>query len=483
MKRCPNGTRKNPRTNKCEKINVHKSMKKTKKVKKICPPEKPLYNPQTNRCVKDNALNRKKFKKMENKKLKICPPEKPLYNPQTNRCVTDNALNRNKLNIISAITNKNKRTKKCPREKPLYNPQTNRCIKNTLLNKKKLTKLELDLDKERENILPIAKTITKNKLRNPGIKNKNVILYKNTSCDGPFYSDLNFNKISINNISIDSYQIFYEKENKTKVELKLNKLLGSGSYGSVYKFSDSSNKYNVAVKTFVNSGDDEIGILNKLKSNKVDCNILRCKLLETLVNPIIVCDLYSNSLNNIPLLTSLSNKTKILIVKQLTNELLCLYENGFPYTDIKLDNTLYKCVNKNNFKVVLGDIGSMCESPGIEKGVTTFPPWEYKDIPTYVKCSDKQIVWGIGILFISILFNQAIPFPFVWNSINLFDEKKIKRHILKFVNTSILKSIIIRNSKSKPLITASDLLQSMLELDPKNRISLKELNQLLKKFK
>ena len=49
--------------------------------------------------------------------------------------------------------------------------------------------------------------------------------------------------------------------------------------------------------------------------------------------------------------------------------------------------------------------------------------------------------------------------------------------------TSILKSIIIRNSKSKPLITASDLLQSMLELDPKNRISLKELNQLLKKFK
>ena len=35
MKRCPNGTRKNPITNKCEKINAHKSIKKTKKVKYV----------------------------------------------------------------------------------------------------------------------------------------------------------------------------------------------------------------------------------------------------------------------------------------------------------------------------------------------------------------------------------------------------------------------------------------------------------------
>ena len=68
-KRCPNGTRRNPRTGACEPIGK-KTMKQSRKKdiiktkqsqKKICPPHKPLYNPKTNRCVTDNAMNRKKL--------------------------------------------------------------------------------------------------------------------------------------------------------------------------------------------------------------------------------------------------------------------------------------------------------------------------------------------------------------------------------------------------------------------------------------
>ena len=161
-KRCPNGTRKNKDTGKCEskydtKIKSPTQIKSIIKTRKVCPPNKPLYNPKTNRCVLDSEVNRKKLGQIEIKDTikdtikkkeqvrKVCPPNKPLYNPKTNRCVLDSEVNRKKLGQIEikdtikdTIKKKEQVRKVCPPNKPLYNPKTNRCLMNTMANMKKL---------------------------------------------------------------------------------------------------------------------------------------------------------------------------------------------------------------------------------------------------------------------------------------------------------------------------------------------------------
>jgi hypothetical protein len=73
-KRCPNGTKRN-------KKGICSPLKKNISSKKKCSPEKPLYNPKTNRCVKNTRLNRiklglqePKFRRKTIKKIKIVSP-------------------------------------------------------------------------------------------------------------------------------------------------------------------------------------------------------------------------------------------------------------------------------------------------------------------------------------------------------------------------------------------------------------------------
>jgi len=169
---------------------------------------------------------------------------------------------------------------------------------------------------------------------------------------------------------------------------------------------------------------------------------------------------------------------KILMIKQIANDLLCLLEKGFVYTDIKLDNILYKCLNNNKYKVVLGDIGSICLNKKVEEGVTTFPPWEYRKNPAHTMCDDKQIVWGVGVLSICLLLENAKPYPFYWQDLENVSVDYIKSSIYNFVKNPQLESFII-NTPTSSKIKLSTLLYNMLRLDPNNRLSLKQTVQYL----
>ena len=499
-KRCPNGTRKNPKTGNCEPIRK-KTMKQGKKKnivakdktqKKKCPPNKPLYNPNTNRCVTDNAANRKKLGKQPKQQVqpvkpvekktqkKKCPPNKPLYNPQTNRCVTDNAANRKKLGKINVVKNKEvkqRSQKKCPSNKPLFNPKTNRCVKDTVLNRRKITQIELELDKERSKQLPIAtkttgvvKTVQKSVIKESGP------FYNIEKCPSPYYKTIDFNKLKLKESSPGNFTIEYKTKQNRIITLSKVKMLGNGTYGQVFKFSDVSKRYNVAVKTYYKKDDDELKVIKKLEQKNVNCNILASKRFETSLNPIIVCDLYSDSLHNKDLLKKISLHNKVLIVKQLANDLNCLYNKGLPYTDIKLANTLYKCLYKDNFKVTLGDIGSICLKD--YEGITTYPPWEYRDRGAYVKCSDKQIVWGLGVLLISLLHNNSDPVPFYWNTLPYVTSDAVKNKIIDYASPLEFQEFKIVKTNGID-VTLSMVIRLMLNLDPTKRISLQKLVKLL----
>jgi hypothetical protein len=155
-----------------------------------CTDKKPFYNPKTKRCVTDNVQNRKRSDLIDTRKKiksikqtekknktmkKSCPPKKPLYNPITNRCVTDNALNRKKLGLIDTrvldldkspelikkttpktITVKAKDKKVCPSTKPLYNPITNRCVTDNALNRRKIGLIPLSKTRKNKQELTLT---------------------------------------------------------------------------------------------------------------------------------------------------------------------------------------------------------------------------------------------------------------------------------------------------------------------------------------
>lgn len=162
-KRCPNGSRKNKITGRCVK-------------------NKTVTNPVIKDEIKDKKERQSSPIKNINKtqKRKKCPtasaPEKPLYNPKTNRCILNNAANRRRISILKSATNKKVskpiiieptpkpivKVKKCPQQKPLYNPETKRCLKNTVANLKKLGlefKQKTDKIKETHKFKNIMKSI------------------------------------------------------------------------------------------------------------------------------------------------------------------------------------------------------------------------------------------------------------------------------------------------------------------------------------
>ena len=312
-------------------------------VRKKCPPNKPLYNPKTNRCVTDNALNRKKLGLMKKTQKvvkpvvapavavakpapvvppkKKCPPNKPLYNPKTNRCVTDNALNRKKLGLVSTLN------------KPKPKPST--------------------------------KIVT---VRVPTIPEDADLRIKYAPCKNKIL----FSKLDLSNIDFvgpnrlgDKYnKKFYltytnPKTNKTTVLVK-KQLVGSGTYGDVYHCSDSNGLYHVAMKETRDYYDDEYTIIEHLKKNKVDCKILNGTIVNFKPNKrVAVFEYFNGSLHD------LQGKLKLPLIlavaKQLVNDIYCLFKKGLYYYDLKLGNILYKCVDKESIHVTRGDVGSLCK--------------------------------------------------------------------------------------------------------------------------
>ena len=466
-KRCPNGTRKNKKTGKCE-PKQSKTKKRQPRKTSDTPPKKTSDTPPK----------------------KVCPPNKPLYNPRTKRCVMDNEANRKKIEKIQIVDNireRHEEQKVCPPSKPLYNPKTKRCVINNEANRKKIEKIKHELDKEKEKQLPIAKLDSP-----PGKKltekNKQGPIYDIIKCNFSSFKNIDLNKLSI---AFDKKKkkilVFYKKD-KTNIELNEKKLIGEGSYGKVYHYFNKKHNLNVALKTFSDPEDYEIEVITAIQRKNIDCNILSCKLLTTPdpyysasnINTI-ACELYSSSLDNYELLELLTLKDKILIIKQLANDLLCLEKKKMVYTDLKLENTLFKCLSNTKFKVTLGDIGSICMNEN--DGVATYVPWENRTNAAKVECSNKQIVWGLGVMLLLMLYftsrmKRVIHSLFYWENLKDISEKNFKDELLKAILP--FREVIVNKEEKLDLST---LLYNMLFMDPTRRISLKQLIKLLENYK
>ena len=137
--------------------------------------------------------------------------------------------------------------------------------------------------------------------------------------------------------------LYYMDPLKGKIALHVMKILGRGSAGFVYLYSNETGSIKITVKQFFNNKkmdrnfEIESNISRRLRADKkVDCSIINSRALENKNNKIILMDYLPGIIPN-----EINFKQSLQILRELTKILSCLFDKGFIMTDIAVDNMLY----------------------------------------------------------------------------------------------------------------------------------------------
>jgi serine/threonine protein kinase len=303
----------------------------------------------------------------------------------------------------------------------------------------------------------------------------------------------------------------------------IHKLLGKGSFGVVvsylYRDSQSGKIYGITVK--YGAVNDDVNILRYIKERNI-CgsgyvNSFYSKYLDDQRNEIyfILMDYMDGTLQQYLEKTVESLNYEIIkkIFAKVVSQLYCLSKYGLFYTDIKTPNILYKCNQDDGIiDVLLGDIGSIVNTNVINRGPAraSYPPPErctpencgtfaYSDDINSPPLNNKDVVWGCGILLLSMLrcyvenyghkyigkLSQEALVSEIDNSI-----KKAKSNLEQLVHqlpsgtssAALSASIAVRSrvSSDELSILIDEILFGMLRPNPDDRVSLEWLYNRMK---
>jgi hypothetical protein len=269
----------------------------------------------------------------------------------------------------------------------------------------------------------------------------------------------NYEPSDVKVLSSEKFEIHIENKGEKSFDnvnyylFDYEKIISSGSYGTVLKFVDK--KKNVALALKMTRANDENLISDKL--NQSDCGILRVKYSEKDFigsNFAYFMELADGDLEDF-FLENLQNMNDnpglfLDIFETIRKQLICLFEldNRYVYTDMKPNNVLYKCDKNKEIKFFLGDLGSAV-SDNEKDYIATYPPigstYGFFKLNSVLK-KKGALGWSLGIL---ILISS------------LYYYKKNRSEIqtgLSYINNSLLHNNIL-------YLTKNDMEQFKLSLN------------------
>jgi hypothetical protein len=186
--------------------------------------------------------------------------------------------------------------------------------------------------------------------------------------------------------------------------------LGSGSYGTVKKYTYNSIKY--AVKSFVNPNDDEISIV-KFFEKVYNCSVVNARNIICKKSSLVLMEIMDGDISDLMREGDISDENVVYIIDTLKAQIQCLLSHkkssDLAYTDIKPENILYKYVN-GNLRVKLGDLGSIV--PGIDgKYIASYPCYYNYDGYSNPKLISKDRVVACTRYFLGILMARMSKLP------------------------------------------------------------------------
>lgn len=184
-----------------------------------------------------------------------------------------------------------------------------------------------------------------------------------------------------------------------QISIPFVRQLGKGTFGTVLLYSSEKGQYRVALKVT----DDDHEVKNIQEQGQAINELLSVKIIgvknaqkgkrSVKVYYIAMQAMDGSLLSMIYQLNSNVNLS-VKICMNITTTLKNLYEKGYVYTDLKLENVLYRYIGSNTLSITIGDIGSV-----VKKG-TFYPHFSYTYIPysytnVSAKADEKLSVWLI----------------------------------------------------------------------------------------
>ena len=394
---------------------------------------------------------------------KTCPQGK-ILNPKTNRCINDTPANRKKINkevIANNVLGSH------------LNIMTTQCssysnIKDVDISKFKF--IDISNKPDSEKCYTEAQLKLMRKALIPVIKEKYLI--------PPNIEELN--KVAdkqLTNLVITKL-VYDDPETNKQISLCNNKFLNKGSYGSVYEYYNEN--YKVAVKYFKNKNDSELKVIQQLNKLKLGCKTINARVLErgkgTNLEKYAIMEIMHGGLNKMN--GKLDRNTVWNVIKDIAEHLKCLNDNKLAYTDLKTANVLFKCKNKKEIDIYLGDLGSICNRG--QTHVSTWMPWETsRGWVQGVKCNEPTMVWQLAVVFLELMKWRKYTL-FSWQTIKDYTPDNMTRYFNEIIALYKLDTLVFKDNENSKFKNAGDLFRGMVQFEPKNRCKLIDITTSIK---
>jgi hypothetical protein len=178
-------------------------------------------------------------------------------------------------------------------------------------------------------------------------------------------------------------------------------VLYGGSYGLILKYENLTGQASFIALKIGNISDD-MKAIRIIKGS-------RCKnlIVPSVLKPkYLVMEFVSGNLEDLIDITKINdhvgNQVLLNIIDQIIQVFKCLMDLGLFYTDIKVQNILYRCQDNNVIQIILGDLGSA--KTVFQTASCTFIPFDrWDDGGKIYMPRESDIVWGIGMLWLQLL--------------------------------------------------------------------------------
>lgn len=264
-------------------------------------------------------------------------------------------------------------------------------------------------------------------------------------------------------------KVFYKNK-----EMKLKKTFKGGNGKVCLYYLDN---FSVAVKIPFSDIYEEIDIVEKyLKKVKVEHYIIPYRVVYHKGNPFLITQEANGNLEDINW-DKEDNKIKRQTILFIYKAMKFFYENKLIYTDLKLENILYKCED-NGISLFFADLGSF-EKTGSKYGVYTYAPLETYKSGFKNNINIMKYLLGIVICQVyDIKIDKYFYFDYVVKGAK---DKKTKEY-----NYSLVKENFISQYDKfvKKYPDLDDWIYKLLSCDVKIRknISMEEIHKKIKKL-
>lgn len=270
-----------------------------------------------------------------------------------------------------------------------------------------------------------------------------------------------------NDIEYKGYEYYYKG---TPVEHTRSPLL-KGAFGSVdlITFAIDADEYRFVEKMGLPRYPilDEIAVVEK-KAKAINCpGVLPIKVDKTsgrVFMPWMHGDLKG-------LCGNFAHEEAVQVLDVMAHALMCMFENGAYYYDIKPKNTLYRCYN-SNFEVLFGDLGSMIPAQGSKTYSATHPPPEYFNghVPTNLTKEQTYSVYSYLLALMYIDLRHGIVGPSwarKWEKFQVMGSNYMKQinKAMPHIPESVLQVLVDTLEKGAFSATPLDVFIEQLKID------------------